>query len=214
MLKSFLVKILTTSMMLSISSTAFAKSAVEAAFTSELAGVDVVVRKRKNNKVVGKCVTPCSLKLKTKRNFSIWFSKPEYSSLGTNKSKAVLKDGIYTFHAKLRSMEDIRAADKLKKEQCVAKNIQPKGGDVDRNAQPLVKVTMKKPDEITGSAYCKLKFDVNTSGNPEDIQVIDCSHEILADASKRVIPKWKYVNNRLDGCPVPKTGVETTIVFD
>lgn len=211
MLKSFLVTVL---FILAISSTAFAKSPVEARFTSEPVGVDVVVRKRKNNKVVGKCITPCSLKLKTKRDFSVWFTKPEYSSLGTHKSKAVIEDGIFTFHAKLRSMEDIRAAEKLKKEQCAAKNIQPKGGDVDRNAQPLVRVTMKKPEEITGSASCKLKFDVNTSGSPENIEVVDCSHEALAEDSKKVIPKWRYVNKQIGGCAVPKSGVETTIAFD
>lgn len=214
MFKSFLVKTLISGMMLTISSIAFAKSPVEARFTSEPVGVDVVVRKRKNNKVVGKCVTPCFMKLKTKRDFTVWFSKPEYSSLGTNKSKAVVKDEIYTFHAKLRSMEDIRAADKFKKEQCEAKNIQPKGGEVDRNAKPLVRIVMKKPDEITGSAYCKLKFDVNTDSKIENIKVIDCSHEALAEASKKVIPKWRYVNNHIDGCAVPKSGVETTITFD
>ncbi len=158
--------------------------------------------------------TPCSLKLKTKRDFTVAFTKPEHSSLFTNRSKGVEKDGVLTFHAKLKSMEDIREADRLRKVQCEAKNLQPKGGEVDRNAQPLVKISnMKKPKEITDSGFCKLRFDVNTNGRPENIEVLECSNPLFAKLSTTVLPKWKYVNNRSDGCPIPKSGVETTIEF-
>jgi len=201
-------------MTLSFSDAAFARSPVNASFTSEPSGANVVVRKSKSQKVVGKCVTPCSLKLKTKRDFLVGFTKPEHSSVFTNKGRAVEKDGVLTFHAKLKSMEAIREENRLKKAQCDAKNLQPKGGEIDRNAKPLVKIQIKKPDEVIESGFCKLRFDVNTEGTAENIDVIECSNPLFAKLSTAILPKWKYVNNRVDGCPIPKSGVETTIEFN
>lgn len=201
-------------MALLLPGTAFAGSSVNANFTSEPTGANVVVRKSKSRKAVGTCITPCSLELKTKRDFIVHFSKPEHSSLSTGKSNGVEKEGVLTFHAKLKSMEDIREADRLKKVRCEAKNLQPKGGEVDRNAKPLVRISMKKPKEIIGSGFCKLKFDVSTDGIAENIEVLECSNPQFAELSTAVLPKWKYMNNISDGCPIPKSGVETTIEFD
>jgi len=117
---------------------AFAGPSVSASFTSEPEGVDVVVRKKKSRKVVGRCVTPCDLKLKTKRDFTVSFRKTAHSSLYTNKSNGIEQDGVLTFHAKLKSMTSIREADRLKKAECDAKKLKPEGGETDRNAKPLV----------------------------------------------------------------------------
>lgn len=196
------------------SEVAFAASSVDASFTSDPEEVNVVVIKRKSGKVLGQCVTPCSLKLKTKRDFTIRFTKRGHSSYITNKGSGVKKDGLLTFHAKLESMAARREADKLEKARCAAKNLKPKGGEIDRNAKPLVRITMKKPDEIIESGYCKLRFDVNVDGRPENIDVLECSSPLFAKPSTASLPKWKYMNSRSDGCPIPKTGVETTVEFN
>ena len=193
---------------------AFAGPSVNASFTSEPEGVDVVVRKKKSRKVVGRCVTPCDLKLKTKRDFTVSFRKTEHSSLYTNKSNGVEQDGVLTFHAKLKSMASIREADRLKKAECDAKKLKPKGGETDRNAKPLVKMSIKHPNEAVGNGFCKLRFDVNTEGRAENIDVLECSDPILEKLSTVILPKWKYMNNMSDGCPIPKSGVETTVEFN
>lgn len=214
MLKRFTYIVLVCGMALAFSETALAGSPVTASFTSEPEGVNVVVRKQKSQKIVGTCTTPCLLKLKTKRDFSVSFKKPEHSSLFTNKGRGIEKDGVLTFHAKLKSMESIREESRQKKATCEAKNLKPKGGEADRNAKPLVRIVTKKPDEISKGESCKLKFDVNTNGNPENIKFLECPNPVFMELSKAVLPKWKYVNRQIDGCAIPKTGVETTITFD
>jgi len=214
MLKFYSTALLTCVLILSFSDTAVAGSSVNASFTSEPSGVNVVVKKQKSRKVLGECVTPCSLKLKTKRNFTVDFSKPEHNSYITTKGRGAEKDGVLTFHAKLESMKARREKRELENARCAAMNLQPKGGEIDRNAKPLVKIQIKKPDEVIENGLCKLRFDVNTEGTAENIDVLECSNPLLAKLSTAIIPKWRYVNSRVDGCPIPKSGVETTIEFN
>ena len=141
MRKTTIIAVLTS---VCLADVAFAGTKVNASFTSEPEGATVVVLKRKSRKKIGTCITPCTLKLKAKHDFAVRFTKAGHASYITIKDQGVESDEGLTFHRKLRSKEAILEKRRAEKARCAAKKLQPQGGEIDRNAQPLVRIVTKR----------------------------------------------------------------------
>lgn len=86
----------------------------------------------------------------------------------------------------------------------------------DRDAQPLVRMPGKVPDRALRdgkSGHCKMRFDVNTSGAPFNIDAYFCTHSMFERESIRATSKFKYRPKIVDGGPVEMRGVETKITY-
>jgi len=86
----------------------------------------------------------------------------------------------------------------------------------DRDAQPLVRMPGKVPDRALRdgkSGHCKMRFDVNTSGVPFNINAYFCSHSMFERESVRATSKFKYRPKIVDGNSVEMRGVETKITY-
>lgn len=86
----------------------------------------------------------------------------------------------------------------------------------DRDAQPLVRMPGKVPDRALRdgkSGHCKMRFDVNTSGAPFNIDAYFCTHSMFERESVRATSKFKYRPKIVDGGPVEMRGVETKITY-
>lgn len=86
----------------------------------------------------------------------------------------------------------------------------------DRDAQPLVRIPGKVPDRALRdgkSGHCKMRFDVNTSGVPFNVNAYFCSHSMFERESIRATQKFKYRPKIVDGQAVEMRGVETKITY-
>ena len=86
----------------------------------------------------------------------------------------------------------------------------------DRDAQPLVRMAGKVPDRALRdgkSGHCKMRFDVNTSGAPFNINAYFCTHSMFERESIRATSKFKYRPKIVEGQPVEMRGVETKITY-
>jgi len=86
----------------------------------------------------------------------------------------------------------------------------------DRDAQPLVRMPGKVPDRALRdgkSGHCKMRFDVNTSGVPFNINAYFCTHSMFERESVRATGKFKYRPKIVDGNSVEMRGVETKITY-
>ncbi len=87
----------------------------------------------------------------------------------------------------------------------------------DRDAQPLVRIPPIFPPRFLqgdNSGYCKVRFDVSPEGQPFNVQTTTCTSRQLEGATKKSVQKWKYNPKIVDGRPVSRSGVESTIRFD
>ena len=87
----------------------------------------------------------------------------------------------------------------------------------DRDAQPLVRIPPIFPPRFLqgdNSGYCKVRFDVSPEGQPFNVQTTTCTSRQLESATKKSVQKWKYNPKIVDGRPVARSGVESTIRFD
>lgn len=87
----------------------------------------------------------------------------------------------------------------------------------DRDAQPLVRIPPIFPPRFLqgdNSGYCKVRFDVSPEGAPFNVQTTTCTSSQLERATTKSVQKWKYNPKIVDGRPVSRTGVESTIRFD
>jgi protein TonB len=86
----------------------------------------------------------------------------------------------------------------------------------DRDAQP----TMRFPGAYPPAAQqrglegeCLMQFDVGPDGAPFNIRALDCSSGLFAAPSIRAVERWRYAPKILDGAPVARTGVQTTLDY-
>jgi len=87
----------------------------------------------------------------------------------------------------------------------------------DRDAQPLVRIPPVFPPRFlqgNNSGFCKVRFDVSPEGQPFNVQTTVCTSSKLESATKKSVQKWKYNPKIVDGRPVARNGVESTIRFD
>lgn len=64
------------------------------------------------------------------------------------------------------------------------------------------------------SGYVQLKFDVDTTGNTENIQVIESQPEgVFDEAAVRALSKWKYNPKITNGKPVKQLGLKVQLDF-
>ena len=87
----------------------------------------------------------------------------------------------------------------------------------DRDAQPLVRIPPIFPPRFLqgdNSGYCKVRFDVSPEGQPFNVTTTTCTSRQLESATKKSVQKWKYNPKIVDGRPVSRSGVESTIRFD
>ena len=87
----------------------------------------------------------------------------------------------------------------------------------DRDAQPLVRLQPNIPPRFLSgdnSGYCKMTFDVSPEGQPFNIQANVCTTSIIKSSSIKTVQRWKYNPKIVDGRPVGRTGVETTIKYN
>jgi len=87
----------------------------------------------------------------------------------------------------------------------------------DRDAQPLVRIPPQIPTRFLSgdnSGYCKAEFDVSPQGKPFNVTTTTCTSNQLKSATIKSIQKWKYNPKIVDGRPVARSGVRTTVQFD
>jgi len=58
-----------------------------------------------------------------------------------------------------------------------------------------------------------MRFDVNTSGSPFNINAYSCTHSMFERESVRATSKFKYRPKIVDGNAVEMRGVETKITY-
>lgn len=86
----------------------------------------------------------------------------------------------------------------------------------DRDAQPLVRVAITYPPraaERGTEGSCQMVFDVNPEGSPYNIQA-NCTDSVFERTSIRTVEQWKYAPKIVDGQPVARTGVQTTLTYE
>ena len=87
----------------------------------------------------------------------------------------------------------------------------------DRDAQPLVRIPPIFPPRFmqgNNSGYCKVRFDVSPEGQPFNVEAYLCSTRSIKSATVKSVQKWKYNPKIVDGRPVARSGVESTIKFN
>ncbi len=88
----------------------------------------------------------------------------------------------------------------------------------DFDAAPLVRQPPRYPESCMKSARSTevvlLEFDVNESGQTENIKVVELTFKCLEGASVRSVEKWKYKPRMRDGAPVRRAAVQTWITFE
>jgi len=87
----------------------------------------------------------------------------------------------------------------------------------DRDAQPLVRIPPVFPPRFmqgNNSGYCKVRFDVSPEGQPFNVDAYLCTTKQIKSATVKSVQKWKYNPKIVDGRPVARSGVESTIRFD
>ncbi len=85
----------------------------------------------------------------------------------------------------------------------------------DRDAQPLVRVAVSYPPraaERGTEGNCRMTFDVNPQGAPYNIQAA-CTDSVFERTSIRTVEQWKYAPKVVDGQPVSRSGVQTTLTY-
>lgn len=85
----------------------------------------------------------------------------------------------------------------------------------DRDAQPLVRVAVTYPPraaERGTEGSCRMTFDVNPQGAPYNIRA-NCTDSVFERTSIRTVEQWKYAPKVVDGQPVARSGVQTTLTY-
>lgn len=63
------------------------------------------------------------------------------------------------------------------------------------------------------SGECRVQFAVDSHGRTAFPHVLECGSQALAAASLRAVALWRYEPKLIDGVPVWRSGVETTLNF-
>ncbi len=87
----------------------------------------------------------------------------------------------------------------------------------DRSVMPLVRIEPQYPRKAAMrgiEGYVRVKFDVNTAGGVENLQILEARPPRIFDqATKRAVLKWKYQPKLVDGKPVPRKGLLVELPF-
>src|SRR5690606_19155087 len=87
----------------------------------------------------------------------------------------------------------------------------------DRDAQPMVRIPPTYPPRAAEQGLegnCVMNFDVSPDGQPFNIRAISCTSSMFESTSIRAVERWKYQPKVVDGAPVARTGVQTTIDYE
>lgn len=84
----------------------------------------------------------------------------------------------------------------------------------DSEATILVHVEPRYPHHATGEGWVKLSFDINASGEPVNIKIMDADPKrVFERSARRALSKWRYKPAIKDGKPVRQIGNEVTLEF-
>lgn len=87
---------------------------------------------------------------------------------------------------------------------------------VDGDPTPIVRIPPVFPARFSQgnhSGYCRVSFDISAEGQPYNVSTLDCTNRQLKAPSIKSVQKWKYTPKILDGRPVSRAGLQTTIQF-
>lgn len=91
------------------------------------------------------------------------------------------------------------------------------GFNPDRDAQPLVRIPPQYPERCQNRAsseeFVVLQFDVDPTGQPTNIEVIDSSSSCFNRAATRSVERWKYQPKIVDNQAEWRRGVVTRVTF-
>ena len=83
----------------------------------------------------------------------------------------------------------------------------------DTDAQPLVRIPGQMPPGAERSGHCKVRFDVDPSGKPFNIQATFCTERIFERPTVRSVEKWKFKPKIQNGQPVSRSGVINQVTY-
>ena len=86
----------------------------------------------------------------------------------------------------------------------------------DNNVRPLVRVTPVYPEEARErgiQGQCTIEFDINEQGDPENLEVAECSHPLFEEPSLKAVGKYGYAPEMVAGKSVVVEGVRERLVF-
>ncbi|ALU45236.1 energy transducer TonB [Pseudoalteromonas rubra] len=70
-------------------------------------------------------------------------------------------------------------------------------------------------DPQVKNGYVQMQFDINEQGRPENIRIIESSHNGLFDQEAiRSLKEWKYNPKTENGTPVRQTNQKVQLEFD
>ncbi|KAF7781551.1 hypothetical protein PRUB_b0811 [Pseudoalteromonas rubra] len=73
----------------------------------------------------------------------------------------------------------------------------------------------QQADPQIKNGYVQMQFDINEQGRPENIRIIESSHNGLFDQEAiRSLKKWKYNPKIENGTPVRQTNQKVQLDFD
>ncbi|MEC4090797.1 energy transducer TonB [Pseudoalteromonas rubra] len=73
----------------------------------------------------------------------------------------------------------------------------------------------QQADPQIKNGYVRMQFDINEQGRPENIRIIESSHNGLFDQEAiRSLKKWKYNPKTENGTPVRQTNQNVQLEFD
>jgi len=91
------------------------------------------------------------------------------------------------------------------------------GFNPDRDAQPLVRIPPQYPERCQSRSgdreTVQVQFDVNPSGQPQNVTVIDSTSSCFNRAAIRAVERWKYQPKIVDNEPQWRRGVVTQFTF-
>ena len=88
----------------------------------------------------------------------------------------------------------------------------------DHDAQPLVRIPPSGFeacfDDAPAQVVVDLVFDVNEDGRTQNVRVLNSNDPCFDRHVIRAIEKWRYAPKVVEGIPVPRTGVRSSITFE
>jgi len=87
----------------------------------------------------------------------------------------------------------------------------------DRDVQPIVRVPPQYPPRALNGGregQCLMRFNVDASGQPYDVQALRCSENVFARPSIRAVAQWRYAPKIVDGVARDYIGVETVVAYE
>jgi len=154
--------------------------------------------------VLGQCTTPCSLNIPYSGGLRI--VKMEKSGYKTKETQAFfIKENAQSKYAIAYSevvnwtLEDVNAS-------------QDNGGPSVIEATPILREVPKYPKWLKAPESCRMTFDLNTLGHPENI-VANCKTKGLKKRSVKAVKRWRYNPKTVDGVPVPVVGIKAKLNY-